>query len=109
MLADLIAEEIATPGKTSQHPFAVTRPMRPAPLDDAAIARAADGIVTSLLGGAALPAGRALELTALVQAILARELDPDAQHPDRAIVRLLERAPMEEALPLVFDLLTRRR
>ncbi|MEO7429993.1 MAG: FAD-dependent oxidoreductase, partial [Acidimicrobiales bacterium] len=107
MVADLVAEEISGNGTVGKHPFAATRSIRPPELDEASIRRAAEGIADALLGGGSLAAGRNADLVAFLQAALAREADVPGG--DRAVARLLERAPMEEALPLVFDLLARRR
>lgn len=108
MLAELIADEVARPGTTAAHPFAPTRVMDAPPLDGPMLARAADGIVTAILAGTTLAPGRVADLTAFVGAALERACDPDGP-PDRSVARLLGRAPMEEVLPLVFDLLARRR
>jgi glycine/D-amino acid oxidase-like deaminating enzyme len=106
MVADLIAEELSGEEPESKHPFAATRSIATPSLDRAAIRRAAEGIADTLLGGATLAAGRNTDLVAFLEAALTSEVD--AQGGDRAVARLLERAPMEEVLPLVFDLLARR-
>jgi glycine oxidase len=105
-LATLIAQEVGEPGSTADHPFAPTRTVVAAPLDLPAFARAAEGIVAGLLGGANLAAGRSGELTGFITAALASQVSDPARN--RPLARLLERAPMEEVLPLVFELLARR-
>jgi len=104
VLADLVAEELGQPGSTAKHPFTPTRTWEPAPLDDAAIARAARGIVDTLTESALAP-GRRTDLVAFLEAALTREVEEG----NRLVTRLLQRAPMEEALPLVFDLIARQR
>jgi glycine/D-amino acid oxidase-like deaminating enzyme len=107
MVADLIADELSGQEPESKHPFAATRPIAMPALDPPAIRRAAEGIADTLLGGGTLAAGRNADLVEFLHAALTSEIDaPDG---DRAVARLLERAPMEEVLPLVFDLLVRRR
>lgn len=107
VVADLIAEELSGQEAESKHPFAATRSIAVPRLDRAAIQRAAEGIADTLLGGGTLAAGRNADLVAFLQAALVKEIE--APEGDRAVARLLERAPMEEVLPLVFDLLVRRR
>lgn len=107
VVADLIAEELAEPGATSKHPFAAARTLEAPPLDSAAIRRAAEGIADTLLGGATISPGRTADLVAFLQGALSGAVEDAAS--DRAVARLLDRAPLEEALPLLFDLLARRR
>ncbi|MEP7020148.1 MAG: FAD-dependent oxidoreductase [Pseudonocardiales bacterium] len=104
LLADLITDEVAEPGTTAKHPFAASRTIIPAPLDAATIERAARGLAASVLGEGVVAPGRASDLEAFFAHALTREV----QGPDRRAARLLERAPMEEVLPLLFDLLARR-
>jgi glycine oxidase len=106
MVADLIAEELCGQSTEGKHPFSASRSIRVPTLDRAAIRRAAEGIADTLLGGGTLAAGRNADLVAFLDAALAHEVDGPGG--DRAVARLLERAPMEEVLPLVFDLLARR-
>lgn len=106
LIAELIAEDLADDPEVTKHPFAATRTVVAPQLDGAAILRAAEGIADTLLGGAALAAGRNADLVAFLQSALTAEVD--GSDGDRAVARLLERAPMEEALPLVFELLARR-
>jgi glycine oxidase len=105
-LASLVEQELSVPGATAGHAFAAGRTMTAAPLDEAAIRRAATGIVESILGADLATPGRAAELTALVAHTLSTQAGPDA-HPDAPVARLLRSAPLEEALPLVLDLLLR--
>lgn len=107
LIADLVAADLADEAEVTKHPFAASRTVVAPPLDGAAIQRAAEGIADALLGGGALAAGRNADLVAFLQAALTSEVDGPGG--DRGVARLLERAPMEEALPLVFDLLARRR
>lgn len=110
LIAELIAGDLADSPEVTKHPFAATRTVVAPQLDGAAILRAAEGIADTLLGGAPLSAGRNADLVAFLQSALMAEVDrADGVDGDRAVARLLERAPMEEALPLVFELLVRRR
>jgi glycine/D-amino acid oxidase-like deaminating enzyme len=104
LIADLVADDVAEPGAGAHHPFSATRDLTPAPLDAAAIERAAQGLAQTLLGDGSVAPGRASDLAAFFAHALTRE----SEGPDRTVARLLQRAPMEEALPLLFDLLTRR-
>jgi len=104
LLADLVADEVAEPGAIGTHAFSATRELTPAPLDATTIERAAQGLAMSVLGDGGLAPGRASDLQAFFAHALAREIE----EPDRTVARLLQRAPMEEALPLLFDLLARR-
>jgi glycine oxidase len=104
LVADLVAAELAEPGASASHPFSVTRALAPAPLDEATIERAAQGLAASVLGHGGVAPGRASDLAAFFAHALTREIEG----PDRTVARLLQRAPMEEALPLLFDLLARR-
>lgn len=104
LVADLVADEVAEPGVSAPHPFSATRDLTPAPLDEATIERAAQGLAASVLGHGGVAPGRASDLAAFFAHALTREIEG----PDRTVARLLQRAPMEEALPLLFDLLARR-
>lgn len=106
LIAELIADDLTDAPEATKHPFAATRTVVALPLDRDAILRAAEGIADTLLGGAPLAAGRNADLVAFLQSALTTEVD--AVDGDRAVGRLLERAPLEEALPLVFELLIRR-
>jgi hypothetical protein len=103
LVADLVAAEVAEPGSTTAHPFAATRELAPAPLDAATIERAAEGLAASVLEHGTVAPGRASDLQAFFAHALSRELE----NPNRTVARLLQRAPMEETLPLLFDLLSR--
>ena len=107
VVADLIAEELAEPGATGKHPFAASRAIEAPPLDAPAVLRAAEGIADTLLGGATMAPGRNDDLVALLHGALSDAVE--RSDGDRALARLLDRAPLEETLPLVFDLLARRR
>jgi glycine oxidase len=104
LVADLVSGEVAEPGALATHPFSAVRDLTPAPLDEATIERAARGLATSVLGHGGVAPGRASDLAAFFTHALSREIEG----PDRTVARLLQRAPMEEALPLLFDLLARR-
>ena len=104
LIADLVADEVGEPGAAGGHPFSVTRDLAPAPLDAAIIERAARGLAASILGPGGVAPGRASDLAAFFAHALTREVEG----PNRTVARLLQRAPMEEALPLLFDLLARR-
>ena len=104
LLADLVADEVAEPGAHASHPFALTRDLTAAPLDTATIERAAQGLAASVLGDGTVAPGRASDLEAFFAQALTREIEGS----NRTVARLLQRAPMEEALPLLFDLLARR-
>lgn len=107
LIAELVADDLADAPEVAKHPFAATRPVVALPLDGDAILRAAEGIADTLLGGGPLAAGRNADLVAFLQSALTTEVE--GADGDRAVARLLERAPLEEALPLVFELLIRRR
>ena len=104
LVADLVADELADPGTSAGHPFTATRDLALAPLDAATIDRAARGLAESVLGHGTVSPGRASDL----EAFFAQALTRECEGPNRTVARLLERAPMEEALPLLFDLLSRR-
>ena len=57
-----------------------------------------------MLGHGTVAPGRASDL----EAFFAHALTRECEGPNRTVARLLQRAPMEEALPLLFDLLARR-
>jgi len=104
LVADLIADEVARSGAAAEHPFSATRDLAPAPLDADTVDRAARGLAASVLGAGGVAPGRASDLEAFFAHALTREIEG----PNRTVARLLQRAPMEEALPLLFDLLARR-
>ena len=104
LIADLVADEVAAPGASATHPFSATRDLAPAPLDAETIDRAAHGLAASVLGHGSVAPGRASDLEAFFAQALTREIEGS----DRTVARLLQRAPMEEALPLLFDLIARR-
>ena len=109
LVAELVSAELEQPGSTAAHPFAPTRDVRARPLDQEALRRAARGIVAGFLDGARLAPGRLGELTAFVENSLADGIVDGATGPSRTVQRLLDRAPMEEVLPMVYDLSSRRR
>jgi glycine oxidase len=109
VIADLLARELGEPGSTAEHPFAPTRTVTGEPLDAQTVRRSAAGIVESLLNDGSPSAARAEELTGFIATMLAQTLQsPDAAF-QRAADRLIARAPMEEALPLLFELAARWR
>jgi glycine oxidase len=108
-IATLIRQEIEHPGSMASHAFSPQRRVVAEALDDASVRRAAKGIMESLVGGARLAPGRSDELLTLLRRVVELEVDVERRTGGRSVARLLERAPMEEALPLVIELLTRGR
>lgn len=104
-LAQLVESELDAPGSTAAHPFAATRRLQVPDLDEALTHRAARGIVESILGTVVTNPGRAQELVAALERLLTGQL----QDPSGPAARVLRTAPMEEALPLVLELLLRQR
>ena len=107
-VAELIGAELSMPGSQRSHPWSPRRAVLPADLG-AVLSRAAAGLVTTGIGSSAQPWGRDRELARVVEVTLGLltggEVDRDRLA--RKLSRLLERAPMEEALPLLFDLVAR--
>ena len=104
LVADLVADEVAEPGAGAG--ASVLGDPRPDPgtagRGDDRPRRARPG--RSVLGHGSVAPGRASDLEAFFAHALTREIEGS----NRTVARLLQRAPMEEALPLLFDLLARR-
>jgi glycine/D-amino acid oxidase-like deaminating enzyme len=109
LLAPAVAEhlvgEVLAPGSGAQHPFSPVREAKVA-LGPEVAGRAGRSIVAQLIGSAAgLAPGRAVELEEFLSLALEGLLDdrPIDDRLRRKLARLLERAPVEEAIPLVFE------
>jgi glycine/D-amino acid oxidase-like deaminating enzyme len=112
LCADLIGREVEVPGSTADHPF---RPDRApaAPLNgelDAWLRRSSRSLVTTMLEpGGSLPDHRAEDLERFFYAVMRSALHPDADREGlfRKLDRAYRRAPIEEAVPLLFDVISR--
>ncbi len=112
LLAQLIAQEIAQPGVHQNHAFNPLRDVRASAGETQAqwLRRASESLVESLVEpGGFLPDHRAQDLSKFFHVVLSALLDEDA---DRALLhqkiqRLLQRAPVEENMPLLFDVIAR--
>jgi glycine oxidase len=105
-IAELIAEEIASPGALADHPYRAQRPM---PVPDLAVVldHGASALLEHLLqGGGHLPAGTAAEFVAFADLAL-RALGDEASRLGAPLRRLWASAPVVEALPSLFALARR--
>jgi glycine oxidase len=112
LIADLIAEEIACTGTHAMHPFSPLREMELASTTDrgAWLRRVSERLVSTLLEpGGRLPNGRDKDLERYFHVTLSLLLDPhyDRDALVRKVERMIGRAPMDENIPLLFDLLAR--
>ncbi|MFE7111161.1 NAD(P)/FAD-dependent oxidoreductase [Streptomyces sp. NPDC057575] len=106
-LAQLVADEITTPGSLDTHPYRAQRPM-PAPhIDDVLAQGAAQGMLEHLLqAGGHLSLSQQAELAAFTTLALRALLGEDSK-AGVAMRRLWERAPVIEAVPSLFALARR--
>ena len=106
-LAQLVAEEITTPGALDAHPYRATRPM-PAPDIEQVLAKgAAQGLLDHLLqGGGHLTPAQQGEFAAFT-ALALRALLEEKSAAGTAVRRLWDRAPVIEAVPALFALARR--
>ena len=107
-VAELIGAELSRPGSQEAHDWSPRREVLPVDLA-AVLSRAAAGLVATGVGSSAQPWGRDLELAQVVEVTLGllTGSDVDRDRLARKASRLLARAPLEEALPLLFDLVAR--
>ncbi|MGW1106811.1 NAD(P)/FAD-dependent oxidoreductase [Streptomyces sp. NPDC002540] len=106
-LAELVADEITTPGSLDTHPYRALRPM-PAPVIDDVLAQgAARGLLEHLLqAGGHLSLSQQAEFAAFTSLALRALLGEDSQ-AGAAMRRLWDRAPVIEAVPSLFALARR--
>jgi glycine/D-amino acid oxidase-like deaminating enzyme len=109
VLAELMADELAWPGSTKDHPFAPTRTMTPAGLGADALRRGAEGIVDAIFESGQTGLSRSSELSAFLDVAMTSLVGGGDDALVRQIGRLLELAPLEEVLPTVHDLVVRQR
>lgn len=107
-----IAGELAAPGSLAGHPFDPLRTVTGLTLEDV-IGTASRSLVASLeQPGGHLPYGRDEEMRRFITVALPAALGMDGAAGERlraVAERLLRQAPAEEAIPLLFDLVTRER
>jgi glycine oxidase len=109
-LAELLASEIHEPGSVAGHPFSPQRELEVAPGGQWMSATAGRSLVAQLCtSDGRLAAGRADELERFLQFTLAALFDVGAVDDGlrRKLARLAERAPLEEAVPLIFETVAR--
>ncbi|MER5362695.1 FAD-binding oxidoreductase [Streptomyces sp. NPDC002785] len=106
-LAELVADEITSPGSLDTHPYRAQRPM-PAPgIDDVLAQGAAQGLLEHLLqSGGHLPLSQQAEFAAFTSLALRALLGEDSK-AGAAMRRLWDRAPVIEAVPSLFVLARR--
>ncbi len=108
LAANLIADGITVPGCHGDHPYRPTRPM-PAPDLAELIGMSASGLVDMLCQpGGILPAGTADTLARVLAAGL-REMSAGTSTQSKMMRRIWDRAPMQEAVPLLLDAAGRMR
>lgn len=105
-VAELLAREVIEPGSGSEHPYSARREIKVPAGAEWLPAGAGRSLVAHLTSpDRRLAPGRARELEQFLQLAIAMLLDGDA--PDRGLRRKLsrlgQRAPLEEAVPLVFE------
>ena len=108
VIAELIVDELLHPGATAEHPYTPTRPLPATNIDPDALRRGARGIVAGLADGGTVAPGRIAELEAFVEAALGALTGHAEERQLRTLRRLMERAPLEEVLPLVFEAAARQ-
>jgi glycine oxidase len=113
LVATLIAEEVMTPGLHAEHPYSPRRALAPGGSDelDAWLRMGSRNALTTILEpGGSLPNGREHDLAALFYATFSLLLNPefDAGGLRGQAQRLLLRAPIEEVIPSLFDLIARQ-
>jgi glycine/D-amino acid oxidase-like deaminating enzyme len=114
LCAELIAMEIDRPGSTSKHPFQPVR-ATPAPPNgefDGWLRRASRSLVTTIVEpGGHLPHHGAEDLEGFFYAVLRSSLDPKADRDGllQKLERTFRRAPIEEGVPLLFEVIARHR
>lgn len=100
LISRIITEEVSTSGCHAAHLYAPTRAMVGASLDDV-VRTSVDNLVATLCQpGGRLPPGSDKQLSAFLSQMLVRAIDT----PGSAQQRLWTYAPIEEALPLLFEL-----
>jgi glycine/D-amino acid oxidase-like deaminating enzyme len=112
LLAKLIAEEIAQPYIHAAHPFAPNRQMTLESEVDRAnwLRQVSASLMSTLLEpNGTLPNGRDLELRQFFISVFNVLLDPQGDHSrlTAKIERLMARAPVEESIPLLFEMIAR--
>lgn len=112
LCADLVADEVERPGSTAAHPFhAVRSPTAAVEGDlDGWLRRASRSLVTTLVEpGGSLPHHRAEDLERFFYVVLRSALDPGADRDGllEKLERTFRRAPIEEGVPLLFDVISR--
>jgi glycine/D-amino acid oxidase-like deaminating enzyme len=112
LCAELIQAELEHPGSTADHAFAPVR-ATPAPPDgemEAWLRRASRSLVTTIVEpGGSLPHHRSDDLQRFFYVVLRSALDPDADRDGllQKLERTFRRAPIEEGVPLLFDVISR--
>lgn len=105
-LARLTVEEVEHPGALADHPYTATRPMPAPAMSDLLDNRAAAGLIDMLCQpGGTLPPGAEDELEPFLLSCLAAATNP--AQSSATVRRLTERAPVAEAIPLIFDAIGR--
>lgn len=110
LVAKLITEEILEPGKHTAHPFSPRRPLFSRAHPEEWLRRVSRNLIVTLLEpGGFLPNGRDRDLEHFFYVVFDLLLNPDGDHSGltQKISRLMQRAPIEENVPLLFDLIAR--
>lgn len=111
-LAEILAAEVLEPGSQSGHAFSPRRKLDIPPDGGWLSATAGRSLVAQLTThGGRLAAGRSRELDQFVQLALVALTDDHGVDDGlrRKLSRLIERAPLEEVVPLVFETVSRHR
>lgn len=112
LVARLIVEEFATPGRHAAHPFSPRRAAdgaHPA-LTGIDLREASQRLLATVAAPGGLPDGREQDIAALLATTFRMLLDPayDASELRARARRLLQRAPIEENVPALLDLIARQ-
>ncbi|MGH3624953.1 MAG: FAD-dependent oxidoreductase [Sciscionella sp.] len=109
LLAELLADEITTPGMLAGHPYRAARPMSRPGIADLLTAAHVEGLVEHLRGPAGhLSAAAHRQLAAFFSVALHGALATDTDSSGRtAMTHLFEQAPVVEVLPSLLALAER--
>lgn len=111
-MAEIVAGEVLEPGSQSGHAFSPRRKLDISPDAGWMSETAGRSLVAQLTThGGRLAAGRSRELDQFVQLAIGAFLDDHGIDDGlrRKLARLVERAPLEEVVPLVFETVARHR
>jgi glycine oxidase len=109
-IAQLIDQEITQPGALATHPFSPRREVQSVSYADGWLREVSAKLIATLMEpNGELPYGRDIELQHMIYSFFSLLLNPDYDNArlKQKVERLLERAPLEEAIPLLFDMIAR--